>query len=68
MKLTRTKFIRHLLTRKQMENEEKKADKAVGEMRKRRETMADGRRYILYYTFGDEDAISLQQDEVSANV
>lgn len=26
---------------------------SVGEMHKRRETMADGRRYIIYYTFGD---------------
>ena len=26
----------------------------VGPLHKRRETMADGRRYIIYYTFGDE--------------
>ena len=24
-------------------------------MRKRRETMPDGKRYIIYYTFGDGD-------------
>ncbi len=28
----------------------------VGEMHARREQMADGRRYIIYYTFGDEGA------------
>ena len=28
----------------------------VGEMHTRREQMADGRRYIIYYTFGDEGA------------
>lgn len=27
----------------------------VGEMHKRREKMADGRRYIIYYTFGDDN-------------
>ena len=37
-----------------MENEEKQPENKVGEMHKRRETMADGRRYIIYYTFGDE--------------
>lgn len=37
-----------------MENEEKQAEKAVGEMRKRRETMPDGKRYIIYYTFGGD--------------
>jgi hypothetical protein len=37
-----------------MENEEKKAEKPVGEMHKRRETMPDGKRYIIYYTFEDE--------------
>ena len=26
----------------------------LGEIRARRETMADGRRYIIYDTFGDE--------------
>jgi hypothetical protein len=25
----------------------------IGAMQKRRETMADGRRYIIYYTFGE---------------
>ncbi|HYP50762.1 MAG TPA: hypothetical protein VEQ34_07460 [Pyrinomonadaceae bacterium] len=27
------------------------AETSVGEMRKRRETMPDGKRYIIYYTF-----------------
>jgi len=49
-----------------MENEEKQVEKVVGEMRKRRETMADGRRYIIYYTFGDEE--TKPQKEVSENV
>ena len=26
----------------------------VGPLQKRREAMADGRRYIIYYTFGNE--------------
>jgi hypothetical protein len=60
-----------------MENEEKKAGKPVGEMQKRRETMPDGKRYIIYYTFGDENqnefgrensaAIS-SENEVKGNV
>ena len=27
---------------------------SVGEMHARREKMADGRRYIIYYTFGEQ--------------
>ncbi len=49
-----------------MENEEKQHENKVGEMHKRRETMADGRRYIIFYTFGNEEAES--QKEVSENV
>ncbi|HEX8733918.1 MAG TPA: hypothetical protein VF721_01255 [Pyrinomonadaceae bacterium] len=37
-----------------MEDKGKTLKTSVGEMRKRRETMADGKRYIIYYTFGDE--------------
>ena len=48
-----------------MENEEKQSENPVGEMHKRRETMADGKRYIIYYTFVDETASS---EEVSENV
>jgi len=49
-----------------MENEEKQSEAKVGEMQKRRETMADGKRYIIYYTFGGEN--EKQQNEVSENV
>lgn len=62
----RAKSIRLLHIKKPMENEEKQTEDKVGEMQKRRETMADGKRYIIYYTFGDEDA--KQQNEVSENV
>lgn len=47
----------------------------VGEMQKRRETMADGRRYMIYYTFGTGDtangnagAEAGPQDEVKSDV
>jgi hypothetical protein len=49
-----------------MENEENQAEKGIGEMHKRRETMADGKRYIIYYTFGDEK--TELPKEVSENV
>ena len=49
-----------------MENEEKQSEKTVDEMHKRRETMPDGKRYIIYYTFGDEKAEP--QKEVKENV
>ena len=49
-----------------MEKEEKQLEKGIGEMHKRRETMADGRRYIIFYTFGNEETRS--QKEVSENV
>jgi hypothetical protein len=49
-----------------MENEEKQLEEAVGEMRKRRETMPDGKRYIIFYTFGDEAA--KPENEVKENV
>jgi hypothetical protein len=35
-----------------MEDEGKTPQTSVGEMHKRRETMPDGKRYIIYYTFG----------------
>jgi hypothetical protein len=50
-----------------MDNEEKQPEKTIGEMHKRREMMADGRRYIIYYTFGDEEKIP-QRNEVKKNV
>lgn len=43
----------------------------TGEMRRRRETMADGKRYIIYYTFGgigDGAAGKTERDEVKENV
>jgi hypothetical protein len=49
-----------------MENEEKQSEKSVGEMCKRRETMPDGKRYIIFYTFGDEDETA--PNEVKENV
>jgi hypothetical protein len=34
-----------------MQDNEIRHETSVGELRKNRETMADGRRYIIYYTF-----------------
>jgi len=45
-----------------MENEEEPAENKVGEMRKRRETMADGKRYIIYYTFGGEETAPRKEE------
>ena len=47
-----------------MENEENKQENPVGEMYKETETMADGKRYIIFYTFGGKNA----NDEVKKNV
>ncbi len=45
-----------------MENKEKQSKENVGEMHKRRETMPDGKRYIIFYTFGkEEEDIELQK-------
>ncbi len=38
-----------------MENEENQLQKTVGEIRKRTERMPDGKRYIIFYTFGDDE-------------
>ena len=48
-------------------------EKRVGEMHKRRETMADGKRYIIYYTFGGNPEIAppempAEKPEESENV
>jgi hypothetical protein len=62
-----------------MESETKQLATTVGEMQKRREKMADGRRYIIYYTFGEESKNNKspnnqsveqnqKQSEVSENV
>ncbi len=49
-----------------MESEETQPENKVGEMRKRRETMPDGKRYIIFYTFGDEE--TKPQNEEKKNV
>ena len=41
-----------------------KAVKTVGEMQKRRETMQDGRRYIIYYTFETNDELGMMNGEL----
>lgn len=41
---------------------------SVGEMHKRREVMADGRRYIIYYTFGDDGAATDTSGETTSEV
>lgn len=48
-----------------MKNETVNLEKTVGELDKRRETMPDGQRYIIYYTFGGEEKTP---SEVSDNV
>ena len=40
-----------------MENEEKQPAGNTDAMHKRQETMPDGKRYIIYYTFGDEEGV-----------
>jgi hypothetical protein len=51
-----------------MENEESQVEQIeAGEMHKRRETMPDGKRYIIYYTFENEER-SRSDNEVSENV
>ena len=64
--MIRGKFTKRLHTKIKMENEEKEPEKTIGEMHKRRETMADGKRYIIYYTFGDEE--TAPSKEVKENV
>lgn len=48
-----------------MENTEKQLAE-VGEMHKRSVAMADGKRYIIFYTFGEEE--KERGDEVIENV
>ncbi|MBA2619644.1 MAG: hypothetical protein H0U87_00430 [Acidobacteria bacterium] len=38
-----------------MENEEKQSGEKADAMNKQQETMPDGKRYIIYYTFGEEE-------------
>ncbi len=49
-----------------MENEKNQPENKVGEMHKRRETMPDGKRYIIFYTFESEEKDSAE--EVKENV
>ena len=51
-----------------MEAEEKQIEHGDGEMHKRRETMPDGKRYIIYYTFGGDDGENESRGEVQENV
>ena len=37
--------------------------KSIGEMKKRRVKMADEKRYLIYYTFGDGSASPLESEE-----
>jgi hypothetical protein len=47
-----------------MENTEKTIED-VGEMQKRQEVMPDGKRYMIYYTFGEE---AERAEEVTGDV
>ena len=38
-----------------MQPKSKSREESVGAMHKQRETMADGRRYLIYYTFDGEN-------------
>jgi len=49
-----------------MEDKGKTLKTSVGEMRKRRETMPDGKRYIIYYTFGDEEGAETLTQKTTA--
>jgi hypothetical protein len=53
-----------------MNDEEDNRKTTIGEMRKRREKMADGKRYIIYYTFEQpkETPEDTAQNEVKENV
>jgi hypothetical protein len=52
-----------------MENEEKQLEETVGPLRRRRETMPDGRRQIIFYTFErEDDAKPAAENEVKENV
>jgi hypothetical protein len=49
-----------------MEDKGKHDETGVGEMRKRRETMPDGRRYIIYYTFGESETLGTSPENENA--
>ena len=48
--------------------EESQRGSAIGEMHARRERMADGRRYIIYFTFGEEGSEHVKRQEAPENV
>ncbi len=48
-----------------MENEEKQSEENVGKMHNRREMMPDGKRYIIFYTFGDAEKAAETREPVS---
>jgi hypothetical protein len=57
------------------QNNPQEADRrgaVVGEIRARREEMADGKRYIVYYTFGEEtesrEKLTKQQGGIGQDV
>ena len=49
-------------------------EKSVGDMKKRRVMMADGKRYLIYYTFGDlepnaiENGLTVEKTEETEDV
>ena len=53
------------------DEKEEKNESGIGQMHKRREKMADGKRYIIYYTFGEgseESSITVRKEKVEENV
>ena len=50
-----------------MPDEKHKISDKIGEMHKRRETMSDGKRYLIYYTFGSNTEASDAEVKPSAD-
>ncbi len=46
-----------------MEDEQRQTGESIGDIHKRREMMADERRYIIYYTFGEDENPALKKTE-----
>ena len=49
-----------------MPNEKNTKSENVGQMNKRREIMADGKRYLIYYTFGSETIATTEATAIMA--
>jgi|GEM_PF-1794476 len=49
-----------------MDEKRENPETTVGEMHKRREAMADGKRYIIYYTFGNDGNFETMTPKMSA--